>query len=259
MLFIALSTSSLQAQFIKNKIDTLKYKREVKISQTEKYKIFGTSVSLANIQDTKMTPLVYFGTGIGFNGDVFKTVNKFTHFTSFNAHYIAFMGPDGTSSIMHGTKLRFNKGILCNLDSKFNIGGSTNAEFNGRIYPKNGNDMLNVEILATVNLAASYVHKFDLFNRERTLDFRAELPLFAYAMRYPDYNVFGITNLFMPIGKYKALRTKFTLVNPYKHSKENKYSISYEWDLYMFKENDNFQKLVSGTHLITFSYWLKKI
>lgn len=254
------SEQKLNAQFISRTLDTLKHRRQVKISKTDKYKLFGTSVSFSSIQDTKMTPLIYSGPSIGVNGGVFRTVKKFTHFTNFNAHYVALFGTVGLDSYMQGARFRFNTGTLHKLKStKWSIGGSTNIELNGRLYPKIGNDMLSSEALATINFAAGYPFEFDVLKRKRTLYILAGLPLFAYSMRYPDYCVDGFKHLFIPIGKYNALRTKFTLITPYKYSNENKYSISYEWDFYTFKENNNLHKLVSGAHFITFSYWLKKM
>ncbi|MEA3450940.1 MAG: hypothetical protein U9Q83_03445 [Bacteroidota bacterium] len=247
----------LNAQFFKSKIDTLKMLRTLKISQTEKYSIRGTSLNFLNIQDTKMTPMIYSGPGIGFNLSSYKTIKNYTHFTGFNFHYSTLFGPDKISlSYMHGLKFRFNTGKLYQLNSNnWKIGASSNIETNSRIYLKNGNDPVGTEILSTINFAGSY--SFDY--KQNKIEIRAELPLFAYVMRFPDYNIFGFNHLFMPLGIYNSIRTKFIIVKPLKYSSENHYSISYEWDLYTFKEYDKYFKIVSGTHFITFSYWLKKM
>jgi len=251
------SANQLNAQFLN--LDTLRQKRIDKIAQTDKYKIWGTSVSFLEVQDTKLSPMIYSGPGIGSNFNSFRTIKQLTHYTNFNLHYFALAGPGAANSYMNGVTLRFNKGVLHDLNNNnWKIGASTNLEGHTRIYASAGNDALSAEILATLNFASSYSLKFNFNDRPFVFDIRAELPLFAYSMRYPEYSVWGVNNLFMPIGKIKALRTQFTFIKPLKYSNENKYSISYEWDFYSFKENDNLHKLVSGTHLITFSYWLKK-
>ena len=249
-------------KIIKNKTDTLKRKSvriRIGIGKIDKYKIWGTTASFSNVQDLKTSPMIYSGPGCGINRNSYKTLNKFTYLFGFNAHYAALLGPVMADSYIHGVKIRLNKGALYQLNSKnWKIGGSTNIETNARIYPKIGNDVVSAEILASINFAASYSFDFMLFNGDNTFDIKTELPFFAYVLRFPDYNIQGFKNLYMPIGKFNALRTTFTLIKPFKYSNENKYSISYEWDFYMFNENSGLHKLVYGGHFITFSYWLKK-
>jgi len=88
--------------------------------------------NIINIQDTKMTPMIYSGLGIGFNFGSYKTIKNYTYFTSFNLHYSALFGPDKISlSYMHGLKFRFNTGKLYQLNSKnWKIGASSNLETN---------------------------------------------------------------------------------------------------------------------------------
>lgn len=252
-LILISSNQKLDAQFFKNTIDTLKQHRTIKISETDKWNIRGTSLNYFNVQDTKMTPLVYSGPGIGLDFSTYKTRKLCSNYNSFNLHYSVLLGP--SDDIMHGVKFRYNYTRLRKLNSSnLEIGGGTNMETNARIYTKNGNDPIGVEILTTLNFAAAYTTDF----KNSKIEILAQLPLFAFASRYPDYSVFGFNNLFMPIGQYNSIRTKFTLIKPMKYSNENKYSISYEWDIYSFKEYDKLFNLVAGTHLITFSYWLKK-
>jgi len=253
---VLLINNQLKAQFIK--LDSIRQKRIEKIAQTDKYKIFGTSINFLDVQDTKLSPMVYSGPGVGFNFDSYKTIRNLTHYFSFNLHYSALFGPSDFDSYMHGVTFRLNKGILKSLkNEKWKIGGSTHIEAHGRIYPKVGNDLFSAEVLASLNFASCYTMHFELLDRPYTLELRTELPLFTYALRFPKYSISGFNNLFMPIGINKALRTKFTLTRPLKFFNQNKYSISYEWDFYSFKENEGLHKLVSGTHYITFSYWLK--
>lgn len=259
-IFLVGSFSQAKAQFIKNKIDSIRHKRQIRISETDKYLLSGISLVFSDVQDSKMTPFVYSGPGIGYFGGKYKTRKRFTTFYNFDANYVALLGPQQLSSYMHGIKLRLNGGKLYQLKNPaWKMGASSNLESYTRIYMKNGNDALNEEMLATLNFATSYSFDFNLCKRKNTFDIRAELPLVAYAFRYPDFSVFNTNEQFMPIGKYNSLRTKFTLIRPMKHSQENLYSISYEWDFYTFTEKDQLFKLVAGTHFLTFTYWLKKM
>lgn len=253
------NSQQLNGQVVRNILDTLEQRKTVKINQTDKFMIIGTALNFSNVQDSKMSNMIYSGPGMGSEFITYRTFKKYTYFTGFNFQYTALFGPK-LDSYVNGMDICFNKVILHELNSEnWKMGASTNLEAHGRIFSKIGNDAINGELLATINFASSYSFDFNFLNRKNTFDIRAELPLFAYALRFPKYNCSGINNLFMPIGKYKALRTKFTIISPFKYSNENRFSISYEWDFYTFKENQNLDKLVSGTHFITFCYWLKKM
>jgi len=238
--------------------DTLRQKPNLKMDQTDKYKIWGTAIGIFDVQDTKMSPMVYSGPSLGFERNALRTTPKFTHYTNFNMHYALLLGPSNADSYMHGAIFRINRGMLYQLKSDhWKVGGSADLEARGRIFPKIGNDAFGIDLYARLNLAAAYTFDFKFRKANNTLDIRAEVPLFAAVMRFPDYSIGSVNFLFMPGGQFKALRTKFTWIRAFKYSNENRYAFSYEWDFFTFKEYDKLFKTVSGAHILSYTYWLK--
>jgi hypothetical protein len=258
-LSLLLSAGSLIGSHAKAQVsDTTALKPHHTIDQIDKYKIWGASIGFFDVQDTKMSPMVYSGPSFGIEMSLLRTTPRFTNFTNFNMHYALLVGLPLSDSYMHGAAFRINSGLLYQIKPEhWKVGGSADLQTRGRIFPKIGNDAFGIDLYARINLAASYTLDFKSRRANNTLDIRAELPLFASVMRFPDYSVNSVNFLFMPAGRFKALRTKFTLIKSFKYSNENRYAFSYEWDFFTFKEYDKLFKTVSGAHILSYTYWLK--
>jgi hypothetical protein len=254
MLFILSAYTEAVAQ----KTDTIKTMKTPKHELSDKYKIWGTAFHFSDIQDTKMSSMVYSGPGFGLERNLWRVDPKYTHLTNVDLHYSMLLGPELFGSYMHGICMRFNRGILYHLKNQpWKIGGSVDAKINSRIYPKIGNDAFALDFFTGINFSASYSFEFNFLLTGNTLDIQAEIPLIVTSLRYPDYNLTGIRLSLMPIGRFTGLRTKITLIRPFLYSRENRYSIGYEWDFYTFREYDGLFRFVSGNHFFTYSYWLK--
>jgi hypothetical protein len=237
-----------------------------KIAETDAYLLLAPTTTYVNLQDTRMTPLIYGGFGFGFVLQDLVIWPNLISDTTFTGHFSAPSVPDvlpGIYQNINGTMdmayLYRVPGVGSAIGGQLAAGGSLSAGTSFRLYDKLQNSALNFDIVASVNASARWGLSFVVFNRSLTWHLAGTTPLFSYVGRYPEYTIDGLRSYWAPPWVFPRITIETGLGTGLRWSEENRVELSYTWDFYALNELDGLHVLRIGTHQLALSLGTKRM
>lgn len=235
-------------------------KAEIKAS-TDHYQRSGTQAMVLTLRDTRMTPLWYRAPGLGLvAGQTDRRPGVVEHMDFVIGQY-GFLSPIGEGSDGHAFRVLGGHSHLRQIslsDSRWKlfVGGGIKGQYGGRLIPALGNSLYHHELTANLRADAEASRPFTLFGRNYDLRLRAQLPLFTYLNRWPEYGlvIAGSAHHFAPIGVWNQITASFTWEGLMSERNDNRWQLTYHYDLYQF--SDEFHRLFSAAHILEFAYLL---
>ncbi|MFW5877673.1 MAG: hypothetical protein ACOCUP_01030 [bacterium] len=260
LILLFLFPSVLNAQSLKDRIEVFIEKRQEKIALTDKYQISGPVLSYGSLQDQRISPLIYPGPGAGIYWTTFKISPKWTTIHDLRLQYNHLQGPSTLNSQFRSPQGRLESSFLRHIRSdSWAAGGGISGEYTANFYDKLENDSFHGDGVVSLNAVASYTEEFPLLKREAWFRSSLIVPVFSYINRFPDYNIGGMEHILAGPGSYRRLGLKAELVKLMKHSKENRVSISYEWDFWHLTNEDEGLPVRTANHRLRIGFWLKRM
>jgi len=234
------------------------------IPLTTKSNIYGPTI--LSISDPYLSPLVYTGLGLRWEGDSRKFISakndKISFYSKNSAMYGLTLNPEATSSM---TYIGFNtsKGLQYHFrvfeDIQFLVGGHWDAEFAFKNVARNVNNPVSFDVATNLNLAA--LGRYDLLTESRTYRFQwaVQSPIigcmFVPLVGASYYEMFSLGNLsdavhLSSLHNKRAFRQLISVDVPYRKSVWrfglSFYSAKYAaHNLQVFKQSET--SLVLGT------------
>ena len=231
-----------------------------RIAETDAYLLVAPTAVYVNLQDTRMSPLVYSGFGAGVVMQDAIERPRWLNTTTFSAHVAVPEVPAVLPGTYQAIGLAADAAFLYRLpgvgkkaEGELAAGGSLSATGNIRVYDKLQNSALNADIVASVNASLSWQMQFTLFGQPVTWSLRAKTPLFSYVGRAPEYTLHGLSSSWAPPWSFARATVETGLGMPLRHSNENRIRLWYGWDFYAFSEFDGLHVLRIATHQIGLS------
>lgn len=259
LIFLPTFLPGLQAQWLKEKVELWQEKREARIALIDRYQIAGPVLSWSNVQDTRMSPLIYDGPGGGGYWSTLKQKSQWTEITSFSFRYNLLNGP---TEILEGTYINpaasFETVFLRKLaDPRWQAGGSISVFYQARFYDKLENDASNHDFISSIGFDLLFEQAFRFRGRDAWISSRLQAPVFSYLFRIPDYNISGLSHIWAPPWQFQKLSLETSLIRKMKYSLENRWSVGYVWDFYHLNEPEYGHAVYYGVHSLRLGLWLK--
>lgn len=259
LIILLLFPVASNAQSIKERIEAFKERRKEKIAVTDKYQVSGPVLSYGSLQDQRISPLVYPGPGAGIYWRSFKITPKWTTIHDLRLQYNHLQGPSTLNSQFRSPQGRIESNFLRHLKNDWAVGGGLSGEYMANFYSKLENDAFHGNGIVSLNATASFTEDFQLLKKDAWFRSSVTLPLFSYINRIPDYNIGGMEQIFAGPVSFRRLSFKAELIKMMKHSKENRVSISYEWDFWHLKNEEEGLPVKVANHRLRIGFWLKRM
>ncbi len=251
---------ALNAQSIKKRLEACNERRKEKIAVTDKYQVSGPVLSYGSLQDQRISPLVYPGPGAGIYWTSFKLTPKWTTIHDLRLQYTHLQGPSTLSSPFRSPQGRLESNFLRHFrNDLWAAGGGLSGEYLANFYSKLVNDAFHGDGFVSLNATASYTKEFQLLRRNAWFRSSLFVPVFSYINRIPDYNIGGVEHVFAGPGTFRKLGVRAELIKLMKHSEENGFSISYEWDFWHLKNEKEGLPVRTANHRLRIGFWLKRM
>lgn len=234
--------------------------RNERIAKTDTYVLAVQGPGYAALQDTRMTPLVYraLGGALSFEDRTYRPEEiVLTRFFFQYSHVLSdgaldgdfvYQNPRGSGSL---TYLRRFQSIPLSLGATLDVTG------NVRTLDPMGNSRFNYDVITSLSPAARWEDSFTLFGRDAGWHVGVSVPVVAYVIRNPVYNLSyqkSAAYLAAPWTYYR-LRLHVGVDGLLKYSNENRWALDYHYDFYGLREDPH--RLTMGLHTLTIGYALK--
>lgn len=242
-----------------------KAKRQQKAAERaakyDNYTVLGISFCQSVIQDTKMSPLVYSGPGIGIRHQTLQFGEKSWLSSRFEAAY-AIPGRNGADASYTNINLKYQLMYARKTNwwkEHLYFGGAVDVLDQIKSYDKLGNSSFNNDLVIGLHPVVMLRKKQQILKRSTIIFGRMGFNLVSYVNRIPTYQVgFRESNgKVLPIGQFNRFRWECGLHMPRKWSLENRIGFEYSWDFYAMNEFDKLFKLRAAQHLLTINYFIK--
>ncbi len=262
VLFLLLMTilPSLSQGQIKQKWNNYKDKRQVKKSEQTSYLVLETGVTYSNNQDLSTSNQIYNGAGLGLSIGKFKEspkVIKDSETIGVVNNFISSQG--GVSGFDWTVTSNYGHLFILNREAEQNwrvaVGPKVDALGQVRLIPSLSNSSIHWDAMFSLGAAARVDRtiRLPLIKKEVSFYGEAHLPLVGYLNR-PSYAIPGweIEHTFGFIGRMNRLETEFGLIMPIRKNNPNLFRISYNWDVFNYRDNDIY-KVTTGHHALSFA------
>jgi hypothetical protein len=262
VLFLLLMTilPSLSQGQIKQKWNNYKDKRQVKKSQQISYLVLETGLTYSNNQDLSTSNQIYNGAGLGLSiGEFKETPNVIKDYEAIGLvnNFISSQGGvtgfDWTVTTNYGHLFILNKDV--EKDWRIAVGPKLDFLTQVRFIPSLGNSSIHWDGMLSLGAAARVDRTIRLPLIKKDVGFygEAHLPLVGYLNR-PNYAIPGwdVEHTFGYLGRMNRLETEFGIITPIRKDNLNLFRISYNWDVFNYRDNDVY-KVVTGHHALSFA------
>lgn len=234
----------------------LRARRAAWVAGTDAWLSFGPAGTYVNLQDTRMSPLVYSGFGPGAVISDRVVRSDWIWPTTVTFLYAFPQGPrelQGFYSDIAGSLSSLFLRRVEGIRAEYAVGGGISGSTNVRLYTKLQNSFQNVDIVVSVSASGQAEVPFTFLNRAMVWSTRATVPLFSYVGRAPEYSFRGYSNYWKPPWQFFRATVETGLRWGLRWSAENESELLYSWDFYAMKELDGLHALRIATHTISLS------
>jgi len=262
VLFLLLMTvlPSLSQGQIKQKWTNYKEKKQAKKAEETSYLILETSATYSNSQDLSTSNQIYNGGGLGLSIGEFKetpnlikdceAIGLVNNFISSQGGVTGF---DWTVTGNYGHLFILNKEVK--QDWRVAVGPKIDFLTQVRFMPSLGNSSLHWDGMLSLGAAARVDRtvRLPLIKKDVQFYSEAHLPLIAYLNR-PNHGIPGwdVQHALGYLGRMNRLETEFGIITPIRKDNPNLFRISYNWDMFRYRDNDIY-KVVTGHHALSFA------
>jgi len=225
----------------------------ISIAQKTRYLPFGLGASYQSVQDLGMSPLIYRGAAFNLTFGYIEEKENYIDRNQFllhvggmiNKHQESFSTTllRGDYSYLHVRKVT----SFYNDNMNYFLGGQLAFAANSRINGRLTNIGFGYDFLQSIGVSNWARYKFQLFERDFTLDANINIPVLTFIMR-PNYTSIGdFTNpeaneakalldrgKLVSLGKFVRISNLFHLSYYLKNG--NAFMLSYNWDFYSYNQ-----------------------
>ena len=262
VLFLLLMTilPSLSQGQIKQKWNNYKEKKQVKKSEQTSYLVLETAATYSSNQDLSTSNQIYSGAGVGLSLGQFKeTPNTIRDYEAIGlvSNFISSQGGvsgyDWTVTMNYAHLFILNKEVEQNW--RIAVGPKVDFLTQVRLLPSLGNSSAHWDGMFSLGGAARVDRtiRLPLIKKDVAFYGEAHLPLVGYLNR-PNYGIPGwdVEHTFGFLGRMNRLETEFGLIMPIRKDNPNLFRISYNWDVFNYRDNDIY-KVTTGHHALGFA------
>ena len=232
---------------------------ELKAKTTDNYFINTINTGISQVQDTRISPMIYFGPSIGIGMSQIEFKEKWISNLDLKAQ-IAGLSFEDSDNMLTSTKIELNYRLLKKtnwISNSISVGASIRNLAHLKLYPYLGNSAFNFDFIGMIDPSIRWQKTGSVFKRPSLFFIDADISGFGIVLRQPSYAFRGLSTYFTGLGQLNRLSFETGFVSKMKWSNENKFSLSYRWDFYSFNELNKLHQIRTAFHTISFSYWLK--
>ena len=253
-------SSSLEAKDDTSSFWSRRAARRKKFAErNDSYKIGEVFFANSGIQDTRNSPLIFEGYGVGITlGNLMygtKSLNSFemsfrysqveTEVDVENAMHVF----QGDINYSHQRKIKVSKG-------KLYVGASINNLINGRLYLPLGNNAVSFDYSAALLVEATWIKESFLKNNW-LFKVNTGFALLSYNMRFPKFAFTGLEHSVSTMNRYNKMFVNLGISPKLKNSKENRWYVGYSFNFYGLASSLDQKRVGQYIHAIKWAYWLK--
>jgi hypothetical protein len=238
--------------------------REERLQQTDSYFVMEALGTFRQAQDQATSRQIYrgWGGGIGTGGLRFRD----PHFHEFQARggYNHLQSQAATLSRDFWGNFSYRYLHLIREDTPYQLwlGGQADILAQVRYTPALGNSSLHWDVVGSLGLAGRLQRAITLpiIRRDVQAFGHLHLPLLAYVNRpaAPITVSNDMQQTISTIGRLRQVTLEFGLFFPVRRDNPNHYRLSYRWELFRWRDNDE-QRVITGLHLLTFGILVNTI
>lgn len=265
LFFALLSCKALQAQdslnfwqrFMKKQAE----KAEMQAEKFDNYTVLGISAVGQQFQDTRMSPGIYTGIGGGIRQSFWRmdsnSISRFRTDLSFTFPGLESGFNEDYQSFLYSQDYMF-VGKTGWLSGNLYIGGSIDAIDHFRNHSAIGNSSLNNDLAFALQPTLLWWYPTNWKGRSSWLYAELHGSLVNARWSSPTYSVSHEPSWsFGTIGQYNRWRLMLGYSWLRKWSKENRFGLSYSFDVLAFNRNENLFQYRFVQHSISFNWWMK--
>ena len=229
-------------------------------ARNEVYRMTALGVGQTQVQDLRMSPLVYSGLGLYLDLSAFRYGTKSLRELRFTMGYSAANNQIGSSSLMHLPKLMLDYTLQRRVsipEGKMYLGASVTNEGNARIYLPLGNNAFATDYQFSLNPSISFV-KENIRNSRWSLWIRSNIGLAGLTIRYPRFTYEGIETQFLFAGWYRRWQFELAGVRAFRFEEHNRFYVAYQFELYRFNSPIDGHPISQYLNKIKVAFWLHR-
>ena len=224
------------------------------IADTDAWIHAGPAGGYVNLQDTRMSPVVYSGIGPGFHFAADLVRDRFLWPHTVTGRYVRPSASDVLAGDYESISGEANVALLYRFaGTGLSAGGSVAGAAHLRSYPKLQNNAFNSDVSVSLNASGRWEAGFTALSRGIVYHVRADLPLVAWVARTPAYAAHATAHYLAPPVRYVRLAIETGLTWTMRWSEDNTVRLRYAWDYYALDPFDGLYPLRIATHTLSLS------
>ena len=235
-------------------------KKNLFVQNNDAFKTAGIIVSQNQFQDTRMSPLIFSGIGVGVNFNYTRFGHKYMKIRQLRLQYNALNNNELPDEFMHLAKLEYSYGLHKKFKfpiGKLYLGGSINNLLNTRLYFPLGNNALAADNSLSLSPTFFWIHEKPFFKRSTYFAIQGGFNLLNFCMRYPQFIYTGLEAQLLSMNNYNKFFIELQFLPRLKYSKENHFNLSYIFEAYTFSSQNDQKRIANYFNGIKIGYWLK--
>jgi hypothetical protein len=240
-------------------LDRVRSYRAGWLESTDAWLFTEPHTSYVNIQDTRMSPLLYpgYGFGLSLNDQVVRP--DWLLSTAISGRYNIVSVPRELPGFYQNSFVELESVAHRNLPGRLSVGAGFRAGANSRVYDKLGNSGRNADIMVSGLAALRWQSPVEFRRRDAQIHLRGTSPVFSYVGRYPEYSLFGLASHWAPPWQFVRITVEAGLRMSMRWSSENALRLLYTWNFYSLDELDGLHTLRYGSHTVGLGLGLKRL
>ena len=230
------------------------------VAETDAWFQAGPVGAYVNLQDTRMTPLVYSGFGAGFSFSDEVVRERWLWPTAVTGRYAMPTGSPALAGTYQSISADVETAILYRIpETRLSAGGGVRGGAHARVYDKLSNSSANTDIVVSLNAGVDWRLPFTLAARPLEWSIGAATPVFSWVGRFPQYALYGLASYWAPPWRFARFTFETGLTWELRWSAENTARLAYTWDFYGMNEIDGLHVLRIATHTVSLTVGTKRM
>lgn len=224
------------------------------IAGTDAWIHAGPAFSFVSLLDTRMSPIVYAGPGVGvlLSTDVVR--QRWLWPGTLTARLVRPTGSAVLPGSYESLSGEADVAILYRfVGSGFAAGGGVRSSVHVRTYDKLQNNSFNSDVIVALNASGRWETAFGALSRVLVFHVRADVPVVSWISRSPAYAMHGSASYLAPPTRYVRATIESGLTWPLRWSDQNTARLRYAWDFYVLDEFDRAHTVRIATHTLSLS------
>ncbi len=235
-------------------------KRRKKFAErNDSYKIGEVFFTQSGNQDTRISPLIFEGAGIGVTLENLMFGTKSLNTVQISFRYAGAKTEVDAENIMQVFQgdINYSHQRRVNVPrGKLYVGASFNNLINGRLYLPLGNNALSFDYSAALSAEATWI-KENFIKNEWLFKANVGMALLSYNLRFPKFAFTGLEQSVSTVNSYNSVFVNLGIAPKLKYSNENRWYMGYVFNFYGLTSKLDAKRVGQFVHGIKLAYWLK--